>query len=88
MTPMDARHHHAVQVVFVETPAAGSPKSARTVKPGRYPTQRREPWRPASRPPSKAAATVELLRRIAGQDAMVRDFMRSAREEVRSHAER
>jgi len=32
--------------VPVETPAAGSPKSARTVKPGQYPVNKREAWHP------------------------------------------
>jgi hypothetical protein len=41
----DARRHHAVQVIFVETPSAGSPKSTRGVKPGNYPRQDRTPWR-------------------------------------------
>jgi len=79
------RHHHAVQIVFVETPAAGSPKTLREVKPGRYPSNRRESWRPATRPPSKAAASVSLLRRIAVQNAEISEFLRSAREGA-SHA--
>lgn len=87
MPMSDYRHHTACRerIIFVpiEVPVAGSPKSVKGVKPGSYPHQRREAWRPASRPPSKAAATVELLRRIAGQDELVRQFM----QERRSHAQ-
>ena len=84
----DYRHHTACRdrIIFVpiEVPAAGSPKSLREVKPSRpYPSNQRQPWRPASRPPSKAAASVELLRRIAGQDELVRQFM----QERRRHAQ-
>jgi hypothetical protein len=72
----DARRHHAVQVIFVETPSAGSPKSTRGVKPGNYPRQDRTPWRPADRPPNKAEKLVKFLDRIQQQDRELRSFMR------------
>jgi hypothetical protein len=82
----DARHHRAVQVVLVPVPfEGGSPKSARTVKPGNYPRQDRQPWRPATRPPSKGQRAVNLLNAIVRQDEEVREFMRRAREGA-SHA--
>ena len=51
----DARHHHATRpaVIFVEVPVAGSPEPARHAKRPRYPSDKREPWRPATRPPNK-----------------------------------
>jgi hypothetical protein len=72
----DARHHHAVQVIFVETPSAGSPKSTREVKPGNYPRQDRTPWMPRTKPPNKAEKLVKFLDRIGEQDREVRSFMR------------
>ena len=64
-----------VQIVFVEVPVAGCPEPHRQVKPGRYPHQRRDSWRPATRPPSKAQASVNLLRRMVEQEAAVRRMM-------------
>ena len=61
----DYRRHHAVQVIFVETPAAGSPKSLREVKPGQYPRNPPTHWQPRTKPPSKAeqgALSDETLR--------------------------
>ncbi len=60
LTLADARHHHAVQIVFV----GGSPEHYPQRPPPRYPKQTREPWRPRTKPPSKAEATAALLRRI------------------------
>ena len=58
----DARHHHAVQIVFVETPAAGSNEPMRQVKP-RYPQHSQpRPWRPATRPPSKQRQAENIVR--------------------------
>ena len=71
----DARHHRAVQVVLVPVPVAGA-DWRKQVKPGKYPTQRRETWRPATRPPSKAAASVNLLRQIVENEAVVRQMLR------------
>jgi hypothetical protein len=65
-----------VQVIFVEVPTGGSPETLRTVKPGKYPLQRREAWRPATRPPSKAAASVRLLDSFMRQDQIVREMLR------------
>jgi hypothetical protein len=71
----DYRHHRAVQVIFVETPAAGSPAPLNQAKPPRYPVQRHQPWRPAHRPPNKAAASVNLLRQIAANEMAVREML-------------
>jgi hypothetical protein len=72
------RHHHAVKVVFVEVPQAGSPAPLRNVKPRPYPATRREPWLPRRAVPSnsKAVATKRLLNSIMRQDEIVRETMR------------
>jgi hypothetical protein len=58
---MSDSRHRDVQIVFIEVPSAGSNEPIRHVKP-RYPQQqRRDPWRPATRPPSKADASKRLL---------------------------
>jgi hypothetical protein len=76
----DARHHVAhPPVIFVEVPVGGSQKTLREVKPGKYPAPRREHWRPARHPPSKAARTVKFLDATVKPDAMVRRFMEQAR---------
>jgi hypothetical protein len=74
------RHHRAGSngpvVVFVEVPVAGSNKTLREVKP--LPFQRNPPthWRPATRPPSKAAASVRLLDSFMRQDQIVREMLK------------
>ena len=66
--------------VPVEVPAAGSPKSLREVKPSRpYPSNQRQPWRPAQHPPSKAQRTIRFLDAIVKQEAEVPEFMQKAR---------
>jgi hypothetical protein len=86
MTENNFRHHHAGRdrIIFVPI-EIGSPKSVRGVKPGPYPQQGRQPWRPATRPPSKAERSVQLLRRICEQESDVYEYMRRAREGA-SHA--
>jgi hypothetical protein len=70
------RQHKAVQVVLVPVPCGGSPEPFRQVKP-HYPVQqRREHWRPATRPPSRADATMRLLRDIAANEAAARAMLR------------
>jgi hypothetical protein len=73
---MTDRHPRDVQIVLVPVPVAGCPEPHRQVKPGKYPLQRREVWRPATRPPSKAAASVNLLRQIVENEAVVRQMLR------------
>ena len=80
------RHHRAhaggpadTRIVFIEVPVAGSPKVARTAKPGQYPSNQRQPWRPATRPPSKAERTARFLNSVARQDADIRRFMQESR---------
>ena len=80
------RHHHAGPngpvVVFVEVPVAGSNEPMRPVKPGKYPLQRRDPWRPASKPPQrgKAADLARLIQNFHRQDRIVSEHMREARQ--------
>ncbi len=73
----DARHHHSCEVVFVAVPfEAGSPKHAREVKP-RYPQHnRREAWRPRTRPPSKAERLIDFMRNMAEQEAELRKALK------------
>jgi hypothetical protein len=73
---MTDRHPRDVQIVLVPVPVAGCPEPHRQVKPGKYPLQRREAWRPATSPPSKAAASVNLLRQIAQNEAAVRSMLK------------
>jgi hypothetical protein len=72
---MDGRHHHAVQIVFVETPTAGSPAPLNQAKPPRYPPSRPAPWRPQQTIPSKAAATLRLLDAIGCNEAAARSLL-------------
>ncbi len=61
----DYRHHHAPRpsIVFV-LPEAGSPKEARRPPPPRYPSDKRQPWRPQRAiPPNRKAEGVMLSRR-------------------------
>ena len=75
---MDGRHHHAMRVVLVPIPVGGSPETFGQVKPPAYPHQRREYWRPRTRPPSKVERVIEFMRRVQKQDNEVRAFMQRA----------
>jgi hypothetical protein len=83
----DARHHRAgrdrVQVIFVEVPAAGSPKQKYLrPPPDRYPVNQRQPWQPQQDIPrrlSKAEKLRNLVDGIARNDAAARDHMAEAR---------
>jgi hypothetical protein len=94
----DFRHHRAGRdgpvVVFVPVPVAG-PEHIQRGKPGPYPKQGRDAWRPATLPPrrmTKSEKTVDLMRNIVKQDQDVRAYlddmrrisaeMRQAREQV------
>ena len=60
------RHHRATpQVIIVPVPCGGSPEPVRNVKPGKYPHDKREPWRPQRAIPNKA----ERLRRFPALSA-------------------
>jgi hypothetical protein len=75
----DYRHHVARPAVILVLLEAGSPKNARAIKP-RYPQQtQRQPWKPASRPPSKAESLRKLLERMNRQNGEIRAFMAEAR---------
>ena len=69
-------------MIFVPVPyEIGSPKTVREAKPPRYPSDRREHWRPAQQPPcrTKGEATKRLIERMGQQDADIRAFMDEAR---------
>jgi hypothetical protein len=74
----DYRHHHASHpaVIFVPMPVAGAPEPMRTVKPAKYQRTQHAPWRPATRPPSKAEALKRLLRDLAANDEAARSMLR------------
>jgi hypothetical protein len=77
---MDYRHHRAsreVQVIIVPVPCGGSPEPLRRQPPPAYPVNRRQPWRPADKPPrlSKAEALKRLLDEFKRQDEIVREMM-------------
>jgi hypothetical protein len=72
---IDSRHRD-VQVILVPVPVGGSNEPIRQVKPGKYPLQRREAWRPQRAIPTRGARSVSLLRQIARQDQIVSEFMR------------
>jgi hypothetical protein len=82
------RHHRAVQIVFVETPAAGSPAPLNRAKPPAYPHQRRESWQPQTRPPNKKAAAarrmVELLRTLSEREADARSMLKPRHDLMRA----
>ena len=60
-----------VQIILV--PVGGSNEPVRPVKPLPYRHQRRDA---PTRPPSKGAATVRLLRGMVEQEAAVREMLR------------
>lgn len=75
------RHHRAsrdVQVVLVPIPVAGTIRETHRVKPGRYPHDQRQPWRPATRPPrpNKAQRVARWLDQCRRQEEIVREFMK------------
>jgi hypothetical protein len=79
---MSDRHPRDVQIVLVPIPVGGSNEPIRHVKPGKYPLQRRDPWRPASKPPQrgKAASIARLIENFQHQDRAIAEFMREARQ--------
>jgi hypothetical protein len=100
----DARHHTAHREIIivpmpypvpvpipVETPAAGSPKIGRIMKP-RYPSRsdRPEHWRPARAIPGrgKAAALQRFLDYMRHQDEIVREVMKPDASILRAWLER
>ncbi len=81
---MSAHTPAAIIFIPVEVPAAGSPKTLREVKPGPYRRNPHEPWRPQTKPPSKAERLIEFMRRVQKQDAEVRAMLRPSASMVRS----
>jgi hypothetical protein len=73
-----ARHHRASrEIIIVPVPyEIGSPKHGREVKPRNYPHQRREAWRPATRPPSKAERIARWLDGVRRQEEAVREMLK------------
>ena len=80
----DFRYHRASrEIIIVPVPyEIGSPKEGRRGKPGRYPSNPREPWRPQRdipTKPNKAEALRRFLERVNRQNEEVRAFMAEAR---------
>jgi hypothetical protein len=61
-----------VQIVFV----GGRPKEANRQRPPKYPVDKRQPWKPATRPPNRAEKLARFLEYTRGQDEIVRSMMR------------
>jgi hypothetical protein len=56
----DRRHHVAIrrEIIFVPVPVAGTVKETHRTKPPAYRHGQHQPWRPATRPPTKAQRVV------------------------------
>ena len=72
---MDGRHHRAGREIVLVPVVIGSPEPFPHRPPPKYPHRQREAWRPAHAIPSKASATVRLLRQIAENDAAARSML-------------
>lgn len=85
MATFDYRHHVARPAVVLILPEAGSPKSARPVKP-RYPQQTpREHWDGPPRRINKAEALRRLLDGIRRNDEAPRSMMRPDLALLKAH---
>jgi hypothetical protein len=85
------RHHASREIIFVPVPyEVGTPRETHRVKPGRYPRDRREAWRPATRPPklNKAQRMGEFMRRVQQQEEIIREFMKPDANHAQSMAQR
>jgi hypothetical protein len=77
----DHRHHraHAPAPIVVFVPfESGSPAWLDRNRPGEYPQQRREPWRPQRSIPvkqRKAQRIVEIMRELAEREAEARRML-------------
>jgi hypothetical protein len=74
----DYRHHVATrrEIIFVPIPVAGTVRETHRAKPGKYPHERREAWRPATRPPNKAERIVRWLDQCRRQEEAIREMLR------------
>jgi hypothetical protein len=72
------RHHHASREIILVPVAyeVGTPRETHRVKPGRYPRDRREAWRPATRPPSKAERVARWLDQWKRQEEAIRELLK------------
>jgi hypothetical protein len=75
--PDSYRRHVATrrEIIFVPY-EVGTVKNTRYVHPPHYPQQDRSPWRPATRPPTKAERLIEFLRRVQKQTEDARSMLR------------
>jgi hypothetical protein len=76
---MDGRHHRAsrdVQIILVPVPVAGTVKNTRYVHPPHYPRQGRSPWRPRTKPPTKAERVARFLDQCRRQEESVREMLK------------
>ena len=78
------------EIIFVlESWWPEAQRAIRSAKPPAYPRQGREAWKPAQGIPrrmSKGEATVNLVRRIAEQEAGLREWMDAMRRGDHRHA--
>lgn len=77
MTSDSYRRHVATrrEIVFIEVPVAGSPQEGRRLRPGPYKRNQLEPWKPATRPPSKAERIARWLDQCRRQQEAVREML-------------
>jgi hypothetical protein len=74
----DYRHHAAArrEIIFVTIPVAGTVRETHRVKPPAYKHSQHQPWRPATRPPTKAQRMSEFMRRVQQQSEAVRELLK------------
>lgn len=65
-----------LQIVIVEVPAAGSPKTVRDTKPGPYPRNSREHWKPQTRPPTRSEKFARFLDNLNRNEQAAREMMK------------
>ncbi len=80
----DARHHHAVRVIYVEVPVAGSPEPLRRSPPPAYSRNPPTHWRPQRTIPSRPAPAksqaglrrlVDIMRDLDRREALARRML-------------
>jgi hypothetical protein len=75
VTTFENYRHHKAQIIFIPV-EAGSPKEAHRQRPAPYQRNVLEPWKPRTRPPSKAERLARFIDAMRRQDQMVREMMR------------
>jgi hypothetical protein len=71
------RHHHASrEIILVPVPyEVGTPRETHRVKPPAYRPNQHQPWRPRTKPPSKAERVVRFLDQCKRQEEAIREML-------------